>query len=101
MTNPASAPRRRLWPVFVPLALVLAVAVVWTGVWFYAASAAEVTLAGWRDREAKSGRIYTCGKQTIGGYPFRFEVRCSDPGMELRGTEPPVALKAADFLVAA
>lgn len=99
MINPPAS-RRRLWPVFVPIALVLALAVIWTGLWFYAASAAETTLAGWRDREAKSGRNYSCGKQTIGGYPFRFEVRCSDLGIELQGTEPPLALKAADLLVA-
>jgi hypothetical protein len=100
MINPKPVSRRRLWPVFVPLALVVALAIIWTGLWFYAASAAETTLAGWREREAKSGRNYSCGKQTIGGYPFRFEVRCSDLGIELRGIEPPVALKAADLLVA-
>jgi hypothetical protein len=100
MINPKPASRRRLWPVVVPLVLVVALAIIWTGLWFYAASAAEATLAGWREREAKSGRIYNCGKQTIGGYPFRFEVRCSDLGMELHGIEPPVALKALDLLVA-
>jgi hypothetical protein len=99
MRNPEPVSRRRLWPVFVPLALVVALAIAWTGLWFYAASAAEATLAGWREREAKSGRIYSCTKQTIGGYPFRFEVRCSDPGAELQGTVPPVTLKAADLLV--
>jgi hypothetical protein len=102
MRNPELAyrPRRRLWPVFVPIALVVALAIIWTGLWFYAAAAAEATLNGWREREAKEGRIYSCTQQTIGGYPFRFEVRCRDPGMELQGSER-IALKAADFLVAA
>jgi hypothetical protein len=101
MRNPEPyARRRRLWPVFVPLALVLALAVVWTGLWFYAASAAEATMAGWREREAKAGRNYTCTRQTTGGFPFRIEVRCIDPGIELRGAASPLALKAADLLMA-
>jgi len=99
MREPGSAPRRRLWPVFLPLALVVGLAVVWSGLWFFAARAAEITIAGWREREASSGRIYTCEKQTVGGFPFRIEVRCVDPGVELRRSEPPVALKASDLVV--
>ena len=75
-------------------------AAVWSGVWFLASANAETTLAGWREREAKAGRIYSCEKQTIGGYPFRIEVRCAEPLAELRSTEPPVALKAKDLLAA-
>ena len=32
----------------------------------------------------------------MGGFPFRIEVRCTDPTAEIRG-EPPVALKAKDL----
>jgi hypothetical protein len=99
MRQPGPAPRRRLWPVFVPLALVVALAILWTGFWYIAAAAAEVTITGWREREAKVGRIYTCEKQTIGGFPFRIEVRCADPQIELRRDDPPIALKAADLVV--
>jgi hypothetical protein len=101
MIDPKPTHRRSLWPVLVPLILVVALAIVWTGLWFYAAAAAERTLDGWRAREAKSGRVYSCAEQTIGGYPFRFEVRCVEPAMELHGSEPPLALKAAGLLVAA
>src|SRR5262249_23040780 len=45
------------------------------------------------------GRIYTCEKQTIGGFPFRIELRCADPGVELRRDDPPLALKASDLVV--
>jgi hypothetical protein len=99
MINPKPVSRRRLWPVFVPLALVVALAIIWTGLWFYAASAAETTLAGWREREAKSGRNYSCGKQTIGGYPFRIEVRCGAATLELKGT-PTLELKLPVVLAA-
>ena len=39
-------------------------------------------------REAKAGRIYACTRQTVGGFPFRIEVRCTEPSVELRGAEP-------------
>ena len=87
MIDPKPTHRRSLWPVLVPLILVVALAIVWTGLWFYAAAAAEETLDGWRAREAKSGRVYSCATQTIGGYPFRFEVRCVKPAMEKRKAE--------------
>src|SRR5665647_1240074 len=49
----------------------------WSWLWHYATGKAETAIDGWREREAKSGRVYTCGSQTIGGYPFRFEVNCN------------------------
>jgi hypothetical protein len=99
MRHPELAPRRRLWPVFLPLGIVVVLALLWSGLWFLATGAAETTIAGWREREAKVGRIYTCEKQTIGGFPFRIEVRCADPTIELRRENPPVALKATDLVV--
>jgi hypothetical protein len=101
MVHPALASRRRTWPIAVPFIVVVLLAVGWSGVWYYAATKAESTIAGWREREAKLGRIYTCGSQTISGYPFRIEVRCTDPGVELLSLQPPLTLKAKDLLVAA
>lgn len=92
---------RRVWPVVVPFALVAGLAVAWSGGWFYAASVAEKTIAGWREREARSGRIHACGSQTIGGFPFRIEVRCTDPSIEFRTATPPVVAKGRDILVMA
>jgi hypothetical protein len=99
MRQPESVPRRRLWPVFVPIGLVVVLAFAWSGFWFVAAGAAEKTIAGWREREAHIGRIYGCEKQTVSGFPFRIEVRCVDPSIELRRNEPPLALKASDLVV--
>src|SRR5205085_10767559 len=95
MIDPKPTHRRSLWPVLVPLILVVALAIVWTGLWFDAAAAAEETLDGWRAREAKSGRVYSCATQTIGGYPFPFEVRGVQPALGLAGREPPLAAHAA------
>jgi hypothetical protein len=79
MRHPDEAPRRRRrWPIVAPLILVLLLAAGWTGFWFYASGKAESLIAEWRDREAGMGRVQTCGSQAIGGFPFRFEVRCDD-----------------------
>jgi hypothetical protein len=101
MFDPQPATRRRRWPIFVPLALLVALAVVWTGVWFYAASAAETALAGWRAREAKLGRTYECGTQSISGFPFRIEVQCTKPVVEWRGKGPQLVLSGADVIMLA
>jgi hypothetical protein len=100
MRDSAIAPRRRRWPVFLPFSLVVLLAALWSGGWFYLAAQAQDAIADWRVREAKAGRVFGCGTQTIGGFPFRIEVRCSDPSAELAGLAPPLALKAADALFA-
>jgi hypothetical protein len=96
-----SVPRRRRWLIFLPFGLVVVLALGWSAIWYYAATAAETAIAGWREREARLGRVYSCGAQTIGGFPFRIEVRCREPAAELRNIEAPLALKISDVLVAA
>ena len=83
--------------------LVLFVALVggWSWFWHYAAGRAEVAIAGWRAREAKAGRIYNCGTQSIGGYPFRIEVDCDKASAVFRSNQPPVEIRTAGLLVVA
>jgi hypothetical protein len=100
MRDSAIASRRRRWPIVLPSAVLVVLAALWTAGWFAIAARAPDAVADWRAREASAGRIYNCGTQSIGGFPFRIEVRCSDPSVELTGTVPPLALKAADALVA-
>jgi hypothetical protein len=79
-----SAPRRRsLWRLFAAPLLLLIAAVAWSGFWFFAASEVGVKADAWRAQEAKSGRIYDCGKRTVAGFPFRLEVRCDDASVSL------------------
>src|ERR1700681_3696141 len=99
MRSSAIAARRRRWPVFLPFSLVVVLAALWTGGWFYIAARAPDAIADWRAREARAGRVYGCGTQAIGGFPFRIEVRCSDPSAELSDMAPQLALKAADALL--
>jgi hypothetical protein len=87
--------------VALPFAIVVLLAAGWSAFWFYAASATETVLADWRAREAALGRHYRCGSETVSGFPFRFELRCSDPAAEFKGGSPPAALKAKDFAVVA
>jgi len=81
-----------------PLALVVVIGLGWSAFWLYASSRAASEIDGWRAREAKAGRIHTCGDQAIGGYPFRIEVRCRSVGLEFRTFDPPLALNAKDGL---
>ena len=84
MPDMTPAPRRRpLWRLFIMPALLLVAAIAWSGFWFYAASEVGVRADAWRAQEAKSGRIYDCGKRSVAGYPFRLEVRCDDASVTL------------------
>jgi len=94
-------PRRRPWLIATPLILVVALAAVWSGVWYYAARAAEARINDWQAQQAKAGRVFSCGTQTVGGFPFRIEVRCADAAAELKDAQPPVALKLQEILLVA
>ncbi len=72
----------------------------WCAFWFYAAEQAKGMIAGWIEREQRSGRIYTCGDQSLGGFPFRIEFRCTKAGAEMPKVIPPVALTASSILAA-
>jgi hypothetical protein len=79
-----SIPRRRSrWPLFVMPGLLVVLAIGWTAFWFYASSQVGAQFDRWRTREAQSGRVYECSKLSVGGYPFRFEVRCRDASVDL------------------
>ena len=62
---------------------------------------AQAAVEGWRAREAKAGRIYACGSETFGGYPFRFELNCDGASALFQSNQPPVEVKARGILVAA
>ncbi len=93
-------PTQRRWPlILIALAIVLGAG--WSALWFYAAGRAETVIAGWREREAKAGRIHTCATQAVSGFPFRFAMRCADPGLELKSTAQPLSIKAKGIVITA
>ena len=100
MDHPAPV-RRRRWPVFLPFGVVVVLGMTWSALWYYTAASAETAIAAWREREAQRGHIYSCGWQSIGGFPFRVEVRCGEPAAEFRDLQSPLTLKWKDALVAA
>ena len=104
----APLPRRRLWPVFVPSALLLLAAIGWSGFWFYASHEVDAQFKGWQAREAKSGRVYDCARRTVAGFPFRLEVRCDGASVSLLSQTagqaagaPPVTFNLGEILVVA
>jgi hypothetical protein len=102
MMSPSAFPaaaRRRRWPLFLPFAIIVLLAAAWTALWFYAAARADAEIALWRERERQAGRAQDCASQSIGGYPFRIEVRCGGASFELKGT-PTLQLKLPLALVA-
>lgn len=98
MRDPTPVKHRR-WPIVAPFAVVVVLAAAWSGVWFFAARMAEQNIAAWIDREAHDGRVYACASRTLGGYPFRIELRCTDPVAEIKTAA--VVLKAKEFLAVA
>jgi hypothetical protein len=100
-TESLQSRRGTRWRYIILLFVVLAVVVGWTGFWKFAADKAQHTIDGWRAREAKSGRIYSCGSQDLGGFPFRIEVTCGQASALFRSNEPPLELKADRLLVVA
>lgn len=86
MTAPeVSVARPKPWLVVIPLALLVVLAIAWSGLWFYAANRAEREIDAWIGREAKLGRIWGCNDRHLAGFPFRFELRCLLPTLETRG----------------
>ena len=106
MPDMTPAPRRRpLWRLFIMPALLVIAASAWSGFWFYAASEVWVRADAWRAQEAKSGRVYDCGKRSVAGYPFRLEVRCDDVSVSLvsqtAGAGAPFTAQLGEILVVA
>jgi hypothetical protein len=93
-------PRRR-WPVWIPLAgAAIVLAALWSGLWYVSASVADRALSGWVAREAAAGRVYSCGSETIGGFPFNITARCADVAAEITNSQPhySVGAKSLDFV---
>lgn len=80
--------KRKSWLVLLPLLLVVLVAVVWSGVWVYASNRAQREIAAWMEREAKLGRVWNCAERKLEGFPFRFELLCREPSLEIQGADP-------------
>jgi hypothetical protein len=98
----ARPPRRHPLRLFLTvLAIAIVVALGWTWGWYYAASIADRALSGWVDREATLGRVYACGSQTIGGFPFSIVTDCNTAGATFKSNQPPFDVRATDITFSA
>jgi hypothetical protein len=98
--RPASRRRRRLWPFVLPVALIL-LAGGWTWLWSYAADIASGAEAAWIAREAALGRVYGCGSQSIGGFPFSIVSRCDQAAATFKSNNPPFDVRAGNVTFSA
>ena len=101
---PASR-RRPLWRLFILPAVLVAAALAWSAFWLYAASEVGVRADAWAAQEAKSGRVYTCARRSVAGFPFRLEVRCDDASVSLvsqtAGAQEPFTARLGEIMVIA
>ena len=93
---PNAAPRP--WRMFLPLALVLLLALIWTVYWFMASSVAKDRMAQERARLSAQGLQLSCEREGWAGYPFHFEFSCSSPVLTYAGK---VELRSTDLLLVA
>ncbi|WP_332683224.1 DUF2125 domain-containing protein [Bosea sp. (in: a-proteobacteria)] len=66
----------RFW-LYAPFVLLALLAAGWSGLWVVARGKVEQHLEAGIAREANAGRNWTCRDRSVGGYPFRIEVRCA------------------------
>lgn len=60
-------------------AIVLAVAALWSGLWWLASARADAALDQWIGREAAQGRQWTCPARRVYGFPVALRVGCDKP----------------------
>ena len=74
--------RRSRLGLFLPYILLAIVVVGWSAGWFWMRQRASGEIDAWMAREAAAGRTWTCADRSLGGYPFRLELRCSAVTLE-------------------
>lgn len=77
MTDTIPTRRQSRFWLYGPTLLLAILAAAWSVFWFYARGRAAAEIDAALAREAKRGRTWTCTDRSIGGYPFRIELRCN------------------------
>ncbi|WP_306223039.1 DUF2125 domain-containing protein [Bosea beijingensis] len=77
MTDPLPTRRRSRFWLYGPFMLLAVLAAAWSAFWFYARGRIATEIDTALAREVERGRTWTCTNRSIGGFPFRIELRCS------------------------
>ena len=94
MSNAAPRP----WRMFLPLAIVLLLALLWTIYWFVASGIARDLFDEERAKLASRGLTLACKHEEWSGYPFHFEFSCNSPVIQHAGN---AELQASNLLLVA
>lgn len=83
-TEPSAERRSRFgrWPFHVLLAVAV-IAAGWTALWAYGRNRLIDEIDARLAALAEEGVRIVCPERSVGGFPFRFEVSCRDPGVEV------------------
>jgi hypothetical protein len=73
------------WKLFLPLAVVLLLAGLWSVYWLIVLSYAKDRFAAERLKLSQQGLSMSCNFEQWGGYPFRFEFSCPSPVFKAEG----------------
>ncbi|WAC28618.1 DUF2125 domain-containing protein [Ancylobacter sp. SL191] len=82
---PPPAARRKPWFLIGLLAFIVIGGAGWTAAWFYASGRAVQEIDRWMAAEAERGRSWSCADRQFGGFPFRFELICTEPTVTFTG----------------
>ncbi len=77
MTDPLPTRRRSRFWLYGPFMLLVVLAAGWSAFWFYARGRIATEIDTALAREVERGRTWTCTDRSIGGFPFRIELRCN------------------------
>lgn len=79
-----SKPRSPLkWLVYGLTTLLILLGIAGTIGWNMLRNRVVESLATWRTKEMVAGRAWTCPEETVGGFPFRIEIRCVAPTLTI------------------
>ncbi len=84
-------------PLIYPFVALAIAAAGWSAYWVVGARITENGVANWMEREAEHGRNWTCKNQTVGGYPFRFELRCASVVVDGSRARQPFMAQAGEL----
>lgn len=84
--SPAAKPRKKRLGPFLLVAFLAVLLIGWSAFWFIARGRVHDALTIWIAQEATQGRNWSCPERTVQGFPFRFEIRCSD--LRFTGSTP-------------